>query len=56
MLERSVFVSGLTCTEQNFVTKAGAQSYAAEKGIIIVAPDTSPSESLCSVIVYLENR
>ncbi|KAG0743442.1 hypothetical protein G6F24_016269 [Rhizopus arrhizus] len=34
--------SGLTCTEQNFITKAGAQRYAAEHGVIIVAPDTSP--------------
>ncbi|WAR28761.1 ESTD-like protein [Mya arenaria] len=33
---------GLTCTEQNFVTKAGAQRVAAEKGVILVAPDTSP--------------
>ncbi|XP_060585072.1 S-formylglutathione hydrolase-like isoform X2 [Ruditapes philippinarum] len=36
------WLSGLTCTEQNFVTKAGAQRVAAEKGVIIVAPDTSP--------------
>ncbi|TXH75655.1 MAG: S-formylglutathione hydrolase [Lysobacteraceae bacterium] len=36
------WLSGLTCTEQNFITKAGAQHYAAEHGIIIVAPDTSP--------------
>lgn len=36
------FLSGLTCTEQNFLTKAGAQRYAAELGVIIVAPDTSP--------------
>ncbi|GHD71699.1 S-formylglutathione hydrolase [Luteimonas padinae] len=36
------WLSGLTCTEQNFITKAGAQRYAAEHGIIIVAPDTSP--------------
>ena len=39
-------ISGLTCTEQNFVTKAGAQRYAAEHGVAIVAPDTSPSELL----------
>ncbi|XP_006825067.2 S-formylglutathione hydrolase-like, partial [Saccoglossus kowalevskii] len=32
----------LTCTEQNFVTKAGAQRAAAEHGLIVVAPDTSP--------------
>lgn len=36
------WLSGLTCTEQNFITKAGAQRVAAEKGIILVAPDTSP--------------
>ncbi|XP_074657922.1 S-formylglutathione hydrolase-like [Tubulanus polymorphus] len=36
------WLSGLTCTEQNFVSKAGAQKYAAEHGLILVAPDTSP--------------
>ena len=36
------WLSGLTCTEQNFITKAGAQRYAAEHGIALVAPDTSP--------------
>ena len=36
------WLSGLTCTEQNFISKAGAQRYAAEHGIILVAPDTSP--------------
>jgi S-formylglutathione hydrolase len=36
------WLSGLTCTEQNFITKAGAQRYAAEHGMILVAPDTSP--------------
>ncbi|WP_407353033.1 S-formylglutathione hydrolase [Luteimonas sp. R10] len=36
------WLSGLTCTEQNFIAKAGAQRYAAEHGIILVAPDTSP--------------
>ena len=36
------WLSGLTCNEQNFITKAGAQRYAAEHGVIIVAPDTSP--------------
>ena len=39
-----VFLIGLTCTEQNFVTKAGAQRYAAEQGVALVAPDTSPSK------------
>ncbi|MBD2343578.1 S-formylglutathione hydrolase [Anabaena subtropica] len=36
------FLSGLTCTEENFMAKAGAQRYAAEYGLILVAPDTSP--------------
>jgi len=36
------WLSGLTCNEQNFITKSGAQRYAAEHGIILVAPDTSP--------------
>ena len=36
------WLSGLTCTEQNFITKSGAQRYAAEHGIAIVCPDTSP--------------
>ncbi len=36
------WLSGLTCTDENFVTKAGAQRYAAAHGIAIVAPDTSP--------------
>ncbi|GAB3022681.1 S-formylglutathione hydrolase [Oleiagrimonas citrea] len=36
------WLSGLTCTEQNFITKAGAQQYAAEHGIVVIAPDTSP--------------
>jgi S-formylglutathione hydrolase len=36
------WLSGLTCNEQNFITKAGAQRYAAEHGIAIVAADTSP--------------
>lgn len=36
------FLSGLTCTEENFMAKAGAQRFAAEHGLILVAPDTSP--------------
>src|ERR1051325_1420583 len=36
------WLSGLTCTEQNFITKAGYQKYAAEHNLIVVAPDTSP--------------
>ncbi|KAJ1528455.1 hypothetical protein ONE63_006866 [Megalurothrips usitatus] len=36
------WLSGLTCTEQNFISKAGGQRYAAEQGVAIVCPDTSP--------------
>ena len=36
------YLSGLTCTEDNFTVKAGAQRYAAQYGIMLVAPDTSP--------------
>ncbi len=36
------WLSGLTCTDENFMTKAGAQRVAAELGLILVAPDTSP--------------
>ncbi|WP_017651793.1 S-formylglutathione hydrolase [Fortiea contorta] len=36
------FLSGLTCTEENFIVKAGALSWAAEYGLMLVAPDTSP--------------
>ncbi len=36
------WLSGLTCTDENFMVKAGAQRYAAEHGIALVAPDTSP--------------
>lgn len=36
------WLSGLTCTDENFMHKAGAMKMAAELGLIIVAPDTSP--------------
>lgn len=36
------WLSGLTCTEQNFITKSGAQRYAAEHGVVLVVTDTSP--------------
>ncbi|MFW2176288.1 MULTISPECIES: S-formylglutathione hydrolase [unclassified Moraxella] len=36
------WLSGLTCTEQNFITKSGFQRYANEHHVIVVAPDTSP--------------
>jgi S-formylglutathione hydrolase len=37
-----IYLAGLTCTEETFMTKAGAQRVAAELGMILVAPDTSP--------------
>lgn len=37
-----VYLSGLTCTDENAVTKAGAQRVASELGIAVVFPDTSP--------------
>ena len=36
------YLSGLTCTHENAMTKAGAQAWAAEEGIALVFPDTSP--------------
>ncbi|WP_314154542.1 alpha/beta hydrolase-fold protein, partial [Rouxiella badensis] len=36
------WLSGLTCNDENFTTKAGAQRIAAELGIVLVMPDTSP--------------
>jgi len=35
-------LAGLTCTEETFMTKAGAQQFAAQYGLMLVAPDTSP--------------
>ena len=36
------YLAGLTCTEETFMTKAGAQRVAAREGMVLVAPDTSP--------------
>ena len=36
------FLAGLTCTEENFTVKAGAQRAASELGVMLIAPDTSP--------------
>ncbi len=36
------FLAGLTCTEENFTVKAGAQAAAAQLGLMLIAPDTSP--------------
>lgn len=37
-----VWLSGLTCTDENFMTKAGAQKYLAQAGLMLICPDTSP--------------
>lgn len=37
-----IWLSGLTCTDENFITKAGAQKFLAEQGLMVVCPDTSP--------------
>ena len=39
------FLSGLTCTHENAMTKSGAQTWAAEKGLALIFPDTSPRGS-----------
>jgi S-formylglutathione hydrolase len=36
------YLAGLTCNEETFMSKAGAQRYAAREGMILIAPDTSP--------------
>lgn len=36
------YLAGLTCTEETFMTKAGAQRIAAQQGLMLIAPDTSP--------------
>lgn len=37
-----IWLSGLTCTDENFITKAGAQKFLAEHGLMVICPDTSP--------------
>lgn len=37
-----IFLSGLTCNEENFITKAGAQKYLEREGLMVICPDTSP--------------
>jgi S-formylglutathione hydrolase len=39
------WLSGLTCTDENFIIKSGAQRAAAAHGVALVAPDTSPRMS-----------
>lgn len=38
-----VYLSGLTCNEENFIQKSGFQRYANEHRLVVVGPDTSPS-------------
>ncbi|WP_417624177.1 S-formylglutathione hydrolase [Paremcibacter congregatus] len=42
ILPAVTYLAGLTCTEDNFTTKAGAYRLAAELGLMLIAPDTSP--------------
>ena len=44
------YLAGLTCTEETFVTKAGALEHAARIGLMLVAPDTSPRVPNCPAI------
>ena len=44
------WLSGLTCTEQNFITKSGFQRYAAEHQVIVVAPILALAESKCRMM------
>lgn len=37
-----IWLSGLTCNEENFITKAGAQRFLSDHGIMVICPDTSP--------------
>lgn len=37
-----IWLSGLTCTDENFITKAGAQKYLDEEKLMVICPDTSP--------------
>lgn len=39
------WLSGLTCTDENFMVKAGAQQHAARLGVALIAPDTSPRDT-----------
>ena len=49
------YLSGLTCTHENAMTKAGAQAWAAEQGIALVFPDTSPrGDHVADVLALIE--
>lgn len=47
-----IFLSGLTCTEQNFITKSGVQRLASEYGFIVANPDTSPRRRRTSMLFF----
>ena len=40
-----IYLAGLTCTEETFASKTGAQRYAAEHGVMLITPDTSPRDT-----------
>ena len=39
------WLSGLTCSDENFIIKTGAQRTASSEGVALIAPDTSPSKN-----------
>jgi S-formylglutathione hydrolase len=45
LLPAMFYLAGLTCNEETFPTKGGAQRYAAREGMILIAPDTSPRDA-----------
>ena len=40
-----IYLAGLTCTEETFMIKSGAQKYAAKHGLALICPDTSPRDA-----------
>ena len=40
-----IYLAGLTCTDETFITKAGALKYASEHGMALICPDTSPRDA-----------
>ena len=40
-----IYLAGLTCTDETFITKAGALKYASEQGMALICPDTSPRDA-----------
>jgi S-formylglutathione hydrolase FrmB len=47
------WLSGLTCTDENFIIKSGAQRTASSEGVALIALDTSPSKSGTNLALIL---